>query len=507
MAMTTVRIAAAAAFVGLAFGPGLAGAETLKEAAERAVATHPEVDQLRYSRRSVEQELRATRGGYLPQIDVRGAVGHEWTNNDTTRTRLGRINGENGWVDMNRYDAGVSLRQLLFDGFGTDHDVQRQYYRVESSAFRTMDTAQAIALRAVEAYLEVQRTQRILDFAMQNVRVHEEILRRVQARARGGRGPQSDVDQAQARLSNAQANVGTARRQYGDAVALYIQAVGKPPVNLTDTATPNNELPPSVEEAVAAASDQAPAVRAASSDVRVAHAAVGVADARFFPVVTIEANYNFLYNADGVRGQAQEFSALLVGRWNLYRGGSDLARKRQAIAELYQARATLERARREVAQQTRQSWNAVQSARERRVALQHELEANQRVRIAYSQQFDRGRRTLLDLLDIQNEIFNNQSGIATEEATVRFGIYRTLASMGRLLQVLGIAPPLEATKPPPRSLFSSIGSDLTPRRSDLPWSVPAEREPAPPAPPAAAPPAAAPPAAQGARQPPPPTTK
>jgi outer membrane protein, adhesin transport system len=187
--------------------------------------------------------------------------------------------------------------------------------------------------------------------------------------------------------------------------------------------------------------DQAPAVRTALSDVRVAHDAIGVADSRWFPVVTAEANDNFLYNADGVRAQAEQFSLMLQGRRNLYRGGSDLARKRESVARLYEARETLERSRREVAQQTRVSWNAVQSARERRVALQQQLTANERVRVAYSQQFDRGRRTLLDLLDIQNEIFNNQTGIAIEEATVRFGIFHTLASMGRLLENLQIAPP------------------------------------------------------------------
>jgi adhesin transport system outer membrane protein len=491
-ATKSVRRAALAAVSALALMAGNAGAETIKEAAEIAVNTHPEVGQLRFSRRAIEHELRATRGGYLPQVDVRGAVGHEWVNNNASRTRASRGPGDSGWVDMNRYEAGVSLRQLLFDGFGTDSDVNRQYYRVESSAHRTMDTAQAIALRAIEAYLEVQRTQRILDIAMQNVRVHEEILRRVQARARGGRGPQSDVDQAQARLSNAQANVGTARRQYGDALALYIQAVGRPPQALTDNYSPDGEMPASAEDAINVAMEGAPAIRAAHSDVRVAHAAIGIADSRFFPVVTAEANYNFLYNADGVRGQAQQFAVMLVGRWNIYRGGSDTARKRQAVAELYQARETLERSRREVAQQTRVSWNAVQSARERRVALQQQLAANERVRVAYSQQFDRGRRTLLDLLDIQNEIFNNQTSLATEEATVRFGIFRTLASMGRLLQVLGIVPPIEATKPVPRNLFQSFQDDITPRREDLIWSVPAEapREP----PPAAAPPPATPPA-------------
>jgi hypothetical protein len=121
------------------------------------------------------------------------------------------------------------------------------------------------------------------------------------------------------------------------------------------------------------------------------------------------------------------------------------------------------------------------------------------VRIAYSQQFDRGRRTLLDLLDIQNEIFNNQTGLATEEATVRFGIFRTLASMGRLLDTLGIAAPGEATRPPTRSVFSNILTEGIPRKDDVIWSVPAmgpRGEQEAPSPPAAAtepPPAAQPP--------------
>ena len=91
--------------------------------------------------------------------------------------------------------------------------------------------------------------------------------------------------------------------------------------------------------------------------------------------------------------------------------GADTARKRESVARLYEARETLERSRREVAQQTRVSWNAVQSARERRVALQQPLAANERVRVAYSQQFDRGRRTLLDLIAALGAILGRELAI------------------------------------------------------------------------------------------------
>ena len=111
VATKSARLAAIAALGAFFLLPGTAGAKTLKEAAETAVITHPEVGQLRFSRRAIEQELRATRGGYLPQVDARGAIGQEWTNNNATRTRGGRVNGEGGWIDMNRYEA-VSYTHL-----------------------------------------------------------------------------------------------------------------------------------------------------------------------------------------------------------------------------------------------------------------------------------------------------------------------------------------------------------------------------------------------------------
>jgi outer membrane protein, adhesin transport system len=475
-------LAASAAALAASVASAPALAQSLKEAVERAIATHPEVGQVRNSRRAIDQELRAARGAYLPSIDARGAVGHEFSNNPTTRTRAGRPPiGDNGWVDMNRYEAGVSLRQLVFDGFGTDREVERNIGRAESAQWRAYDVSQAIALRAIEAYLEVQRTQRILQIAEQNARVHQEIVNRVGARSRGGRGPESDVDQARARLANAQAQVAFARNRYNDAVALYIQAIGDRPGVLTDPAlAPESEVPGDSESAAAAAGERAPAVMAALADMRAAEAAVGVADSRFYPRVDIEVGYNWLYNIDGVRGANQDFTAMLVGRWNLYRGGTDTALKRAAVARLYESRDTLERARREVSQQSRVSWNALAAARERRAALQAQLASNNRVRVAYSQQFDRGRRTLLDLLDIQNEIFNTESALVTEEFTIRFGVYRVLATMGRLLDALGVQPSPEAVRGPARNLFDGMREDFRPMEPLSPYQPAAPAEPVPP---------------------------
>lgn len=441
-----------------------AGAAELHDVVRRAVETHPEVGAVRSSNRAVRQDLRAARGAYLPQIDAHANVGHQWINNIDSRTRFSRPNGKSGWVDMNRYEAGVNLRQLIFDGFQTDRTVERELYRVSASRYRVKDTAQAIALRAIEAYLEVKRTRRIVQIAQRNQRIHRRILSRVWARSKGGRGPRSDVEQARARLYQAESALASARLQYRNAVALYIQAIGQPPEGpLGPVSPPESELPGNVDAAVEVAMLKAPAIRAAASDVRAAKADIGVATSRFYPRIDAELAYLYGFNAGFTTndsGDSQSFTALLVARWSLYTGGTDTALRRKAIAQRQEARDKLDQSRREVAQQVRNAWNALNAARERRVAVRKELGANRRVRIAYARQFDRGQRTLLDLVDIQNEIFNNETSLTTEKYTIIFGVYRTLATMGRLLEVMQIELPYEARRKPAKNLFNGIKHDM-----------------------------------------------
>jgi len=434
---------AAGSVCAIAAAAGPAAAVTLKEAIRIVVRTNPEIAAARKNRRAIGQELRGARGLYFPQVDVHGAFGSEASLNAATRSR-----GKSGFDAMPRQEAGVVIQQRLFDGFFTDNEVARQKARVNSARHRVNDTAQAVALRGVEAYIDVLRTARVVALSNGNVKAHQAILRRVSVRARGGRGPRSDVAQARARLFAAQGNLAQAKGRYDDAVARYRAIVGEKPEGLEQVTAPELELPSSVDAGVAVALKGAPAILASGADVSTARRQIGVARSEYFPKVNLEASANRLRNAGGTRGTTRDGRVMAVGRWSLYRGGSDTARLREAKARLSEARDRLDQARREVAQQVRLSWAALNAARGRRVALQNQVAATLKVRDAYSKQFDLGRRTLLDLLDIQSELFTTRTQLVTEDSTVKFGVYRTLATMGVLLKTMGVPLPREATRPP-----------------------------------------------------------
>ncbi len=144
---------------------------------------------------------------------------------------------------------------------------------------------------------------------------------------------------------------------------------------------------------------------------------------------------------DGIQGDNDRASALVVMRWNLFNGGSDVARKDAALLRRSRAKDVVARNERIASEETRFAWNALSSARERVNTLRNVAESNERVRDAYRKQFELSQRSLLDLLDSENELFLSRSDLVTAEYTALFAAYRLMASMGTLVGHFGVTVP------------------------------------------------------------------
>jgi adhesin transport system outer membrane protein len=425
----------------LCVGGSTAYAASLQDAIVTTLQTNPEVIAIRDNRRAIDQELRAARGLYYPSIDLRGEVGFE-----VTRQRNFAA-GNFDWTDEIANETSGVLTQLLFDGFGREGEVDRQTGRVRSAAYRVFDTIEVLALRAVEVYLDVQRSSEIVALAEENVSEHENLLGLVTRRAQSGAGPRSDIDQAQARVSAAKASLAVAKGRLADAQANYIAVVGAAPEGLQPAVSPDDAMPVSVDEAVESALQHSPVVRVAEAEVERAGGEVAIAKSNFWPKLELRAEANREQDQGGVTGTTYDYSVNAVMTYNVFRGGIDAARVQESKERRAQSESELDVARRDVAEETRLAWNGLFASREARDALQQEVDANRKVRDAYFQQFEVNRRSLLDLLDVQNELFVSRTQVTTENYTSVFGVFRVLATMGQLTPALGIDPPTETTPP------------------------------------------------------------
>lgn len=415
------------------------GPLSLRDALAIGIATNPEYGVVAANRRATDEELRQAKSLYLPSVDVRADTGYEHSDDPATRAGVDD-DPENLW----RYDASVTLTQLLFDGWETYYENERQKARVLSASRRVEETAELVGLAIVEAYLEVLRQRELLQIARDNVAEHVDIMRQIEDSAQAGRSTQADVEQVKARLASARAQESSVRQQLRFAEATFIQEIGDPAGELDTPLLPVDALENNVEEEVKVALHQSPTIEIFEADIDVAHAEYKGSKSTFYPQFDLELNAREGKDVNGVRDRDTSASALVVMNWNLYRGGGDTARVREFINREQQAKESRAEAARGVANDVRQTWARMIAAGERAREFSAQAAANERVVSAYKDQFDLSRRTLLDVLDAQNEFFVSRSNIVNAEFLEMFAVYRLLALKGELLPTLGVDYPREA---------------------------------------------------------------
>jgi len=152
-----------------------------------------------------------------------------------------------------------------------------------------------------------------------------------------------------------------------------------------------------------------------------------------------------VYERQGQEDSDKSASAQLVMNWNVYRGGIDTALRREHIYRHAQAKESRTEAARTLENDVRQTWAAMVSAGERVNEFAAQAVANEKVVAAYKDQFELDRRTLLDVLDSQNELFVSRSNAVNAEYLEMLAVYRLLSLQGKLLPTLGVALPAETT--------------------------------------------------------------
>jgi adhesin transport system outer membrane protein len=184
--------------------------------------------------------------------------------------------------------------------------------------------------------------------------------------------------------------------------------------------------------------EQSPEIDAAIENLRAAQAALNATNAPMMPRVDLRYRNEIEHDTDGLDGKFEEEAVEVVLSYNLFRGGADSARKRE-FYNLYNA-AIEERKQAclNVRQNTMIAFNDIKALEQQVLFLDRNRISQDKTRRAYLDQFDLGQRTLLDLLDSQNEYFDTQRAYTSAEADLRIAQAATLSNMGLLLSAMSV---------------------------------------------------------------------
>jgi len=340
--------------------------------------------------------------------------------------------------------VSATLEQLLFDGFGTDAEVERQAYRVDASAYRVLERGEVIGLDAAQAYLDMLRQDELHSIAQANVTYHEGKLREINSGVRSGVLGVGDQQQARERLAAARATLSEFDEAREAARIRFRRVVGITPSGLTQPTPVTGLLPASLDQAMTTGRQNSPRIKFSQADIGTAYAEWKAARSEYFPEVVGELRGRYSDDQDGVDGYESELSAQIVARYRLFGGGIDSANVQEQIRHIDERRAVLNREARDLDELVANSWNSLTVVRSRRALLDDQRAEAEKVLNSYEREFNVGVRSLLDVLDTQNSLVQTRVSATTARYAELFAEYRVLASMGTLLGSVGIAAPDES---------------------------------------------------------------
>jgi adhesin transport system outer membrane protein len=238
-------------------------------------------------------------------------------------------------------------------------------------------------------------------------------------------------------------------------MARYQRVVGEmPPAELVSPPSFAKELPKDRPESVKRGFERSPQLKAAFENILSAKRNVDVQKSGYYPRVDAyleqehDLNTNGYTTATNGTGSTNIQTAGVTVSWNLFRGMQDLSRQRKAAEELNNAKDLREKACRDLRQNLETAFNDHLRLSEQLQYLdQHQLSTDKE-REAFRRQFDIGQRTLLDVLDTENEYYTARRNYVNGENDLIIARARYQAVSGNLLNMLSLKN-LDMTPPKP----------------------------------------------------------
>ncbi|WP_428776229.1 TolC family outer membrane protein [Vibrio sp.] len=411
--------------------------QTLEQSIAITLATNPEIKAMFNEYSSTLKQADAAKGDYLPSIDLDAGIGYEGIRPPESTFRED--------TDYTRKEAAISLTQLIWDGSATLNNIDRTAADAESVRLQLLSDASDLALKVTQVYLDAVKAKEVLALSESNLKVHKDIYRDIKRRTESGIGSTADLTQVEARIAKAHGNLLAAQNNLVDAHTQFRRLVGQEPLGLIYPRADETKLPLSLTDALVQAFDRHPVIQVAKADIDSARFQYKQSKGNFYPTISVEASQSWRDDAAGDKGKRDETLAMLRLRYNLFNGGTDSDLSERAAFQLNKAKDLRDNAYREIEESLRLSWSALDLTLQQKNFLADHVDSASETVIAYGKQYLIGQRTLLDVLNTENELFEARKDYLDAHYAEQYAKYRVMNNTGVLLDALMVDIPQQWT--------------------------------------------------------------
>src|SRR5712675_2736524 len=401
--------------------------DSLPEALAKAYQSNPQLNAERARQRATDENVPQALAGYRPQIIASLSVGLQAVRNLLPDNTVQS-------ATLKPWQIGVTVTQVLFNGFKTASSVRVAELQVRSGREALRNVGQGVLLDAVTVYTNVLANQSLVDAQRSNVTFLRETLGIVQKRLNAGDVTPTDTAQAEARLNRGLADLNAAEVNLAISQATYAQVIGNPPARLSPAEPVDRYLPRSREDATGLAFKSHPAVLAAGFDVDVATTSINVAESSLYPTVTLQGNASKSRDSDPSLSTFATDQASVIGQVTapIYDGGTAASQTRQAKEVAAQSRLVLDQVRNQARTAATGAWVAHEGAKIAVSASESEVRAAGVALQGVQKEAQGGHRTTVDVLNSQQDLISAKARLIGAQRDRVIASYTLLSAIGRL---------------------------------------------------------------------------
>ena len=405
---------------------------SMRDSVAATLSYNPTIKAFQEYHQAAEHDLKRARSGWFPRVDARAAYGAEQWSDSVTRQRGTSSYRQNNREFYSRSEASLTISQTIWDGMATKNRVSMAQTRLDSAETRLFDNAEALGLDAVLAHIEVYRQRRIVALAELNVKNHKSILASQFERHRSGASTMADVTQTQSRLARTEASLAESRQALEVAVHNYKALTGREPDVMAPPAAPQDAYP-SLEACLSRSQFANPKIKAQRSDIETQQAQAGLDKSAFSPNIYLEAGPTYTYQGGSSIDDQGGMLVMLRASWNLFNGGYDWFNVKGSLARARQMKQELNSLLDSLRQESENTWSELMASRDLSKHYSDAVDFSTKTRDMYLEQFNVGQRSLLDVLDSENELFSYSIQLVTAQQNIIATQYRLLALGGDFL--------------------------------------------------------------------------
>ncbi len=452
-----------------------AQAVTLDEVLQDVVVTNPRILEKQKAYNKAVAEQGDAFSAYLPTAIFTGNIGYKRYRNDEVEDDeiiYDEGTGEDitGYTVKNAgfYDARLTVSQLLYDFGKTSSLVEARKNYMLAALYSYLDEASRVSYETIVSYLNVLKFGELLQSAVENVLTHKNLRESVRKQVDAGKKGRSELERINGRLASAQSRLLLRRNDYQKAVYTLHKLLGRfvPAEELIPPGMDSKGLPSSLEEALELQTQFNPKLREAYYSVAQKKSEYKNKKRDIWGRLSVEGSasvenefeHSDEYETDARIGLRYTHTLFDAGRSH---------RKAAAASELHLERQKALEVRRTLLNDIQLCWAAHKLLTEQIGLLKKNLYFTKSSLASYKKEFVLGRRSLINILDAQNENQYVNEQLINTIYTREQEKYKVLRSEGRLLTTLGLLRPEVAAMIEDDTNYKPLGSDELPLSDDL----------------------------------------